>query len=210
MFRHLTTCPSPRLAQLKMASVDPALKAPLYILAFLAVVISSLLLRPGPTRVFLFLPLVAAFCATTAYYRTDSKTNDYSLGCNVAYVTFSFIDRLILSNAESEFFKIGNGATEDTRGKPIAPPLDSWSAKLQWSCALWTSQRGVNWSWKVKNVPLGVPHTYPAWYWTPQQTPFPNAHERLGNSSLGFLRAGSICSQSLMSFRRCFNHRQSQ
>ena len=137
---------------------------PLWVCSLGLVGVVSLLLSPGRTRFFLFLPITTAIVLYTPYIRTATHLQDYSTGCNIAHYFLLWVDRLLLSDAERDFYHVRGPSARDPASPLSPPPFDSWTAKLRWSGGLWVQMRGVGWSWQVNGVPPALPATYPRWY----------------------------------------------
>ena len=139
----------------------PAYLTPLLYLASAA----ALLPQPGVSRFLVPLPLIFwAGVGLLSYYGT-SPVEAYFRGCYVGQIWLIFLDQHLLSKPETDFYLIDDSAPDRGEPKADAPPahLQTWYAKLWWSLQILSSQRGGGWSWQVKNVPRGVPSTYPRW-----------------------------------------------
>ena len=145
------------------------LRAPVLLALVLAVNITALLLPPGKTRIFLFLPPLLLLAAQGPSLSTGTRFNDYSLGCNLVTLTLTFVDRVILSHAEQDFYSISDGATRDDAGKPKPHDFGGWRDKLWWSSTLAIGQRGIGWSYQVKGLRRGVSRSYPRWKFAASQ-----------------------------------------
>ncbi|KAI9761984.1 MAG: hypothetical protein M1840_001513 [Geoglossum simile] len=122
--------------------------------------ILSLPTRQFRTLLFLAFTLTAAIALPSR--TTRSPAHDYWFGILFAGSVIRGVDYIILTNAEKDFYHVdGNGAPEKTPWRRGTP---SWSpAKWLWAASIWLNNRGVNWSWEVKNIRPKPAAGYPIW-----------------------------------------------
>jgi len=91
------------------------------------------------------------FTARVFKYPTGEKAQDYFLPIQAAIILTRWVDFYVLHNPEKEFSRLKDHSVRPT----------TWWVKLGWVWDLNTTFRGIGWNWKVKNVPVEMPHSNP-------------------------------------------------
>lgn len=174
------------LLHLPSLAVNRSIDARVWLLPLhTAACMSSFLLPAGKLRFFSVAPLVVNLIYEIPKYGSGAAAQDNLLGINTAVLILKFIDWTVLHCAEDDAWEVDEGDQDEGKGQPrnsvasatttkdatvpekvVRAPITRWE-KLMWSVKLWTTNRGIGWNWKVKNVPRGVPPTYSKWYRSP-------------------------------------------
>jgi hypothetical protein len=112
---------------------------------------------------FFFFTIAIPTLALLPYYTTGITLSDYRTSTFLVYWVVRALDFFVLAAPEKEFWRVRTGggakvATEQHWDKH----LWSWR-KLGWSVGIWATQRGIGWSWEVKNVGPKAPIGYLVW-----------------------------------------------
>jgi hypothetical protein len=128
---------------------------------------TTLSLPPRPFRKLLFLAIILPTALTLPHLATSATSNDYWFGILFFGSVYRGIDYIILSHAEKEFYVVGRG--EKT---PWRRGVGNWSLeKWMWAARIWANNRGVGWSWEVKNIGPKPPVGFPVWWGIPLYSP---------------------------------------
>lgn len=113
-------------------------------------------------RLLFLLALTVPIYAALPFYTTGDVTRDYLIGCAFGIQIFLVADFFLLSKPEAEFWRV------DECGKAVNGKRgwegNGWSLeKFWWSAGIWSTARGIGWSWEVKNTNPKPPVGYPVW-----------------------------------------------
>ncbi|KAH0562494.1 hypothetical protein GP486_002815 [Trichoglossum hirsutum] len=113
-------------------------------------------------RVFLFLSFMLLIWLAMLHDTSGSATVDDMIGMLFVGWFFRALDYIVLTDTAKEFYKTEGGGEDKNREKdPWRMGVQTWSkAKWMWSASIWTNDRGINWSWEVKNIRPKVPVGY--------------------------------------------------
>ncbi|EKG10411.1 Cytochrome P450 [Macrophomina phaseolina MS6] len=91
-------------------------------------------------------------------YTASDAAVDFIGGVYMGAVALKWLDFVVLHRTESEYHRSNPSASNPDIN---TGQFDSWISRLSYSFSLWTTTRGVGWSWQVKNIPRGVLAGYP-------------------------------------------------
>ena len=122
-----------------------------YIPVFFAVLVASLALRRGPSRIYTTLPLMLGLLSMLPYHTEGSFKKDFDLG-NLVLGWFLVYLSYMFSNPEQDIWKLDDGQKISSAARYDGMQRKSFWQKLPWSFGIWTNPRGVGWSHEVPNL----------------------------------------------------------
>ncbi|KAF2499684.1 hypothetical protein BU16DRAFT_524141 [Lophium mytilinum] len=130
---------------------------------FFLVVVGSLAFRPSLVRTATTLPLLGILL--WQFVLLEEKTffgDQFSLGCLIGLLFFTYIDRIVLANPDKEGWHKRTDSDADSEAATPAAP-EGFFERIWWSFLTFINLRGIGWSYQVKNVPATVPANYSRW-----------------------------------------------
>ena len=124
---------------------------------------SALIPPPGWGRVLIFVPLVVGLNVLQLCFNTGTPLNDYVMGTSISAQLLAVVDRLVLSHPERDFYKLVPPSRPDDAAAKPGGMRQHWTEKIWWCSKLFLTNRGVGWSWQVKNTPPSLPVDYSRW-----------------------------------------------
>lgn len=136
--------------------LDERVPMPLWIMPAYATLLSSSLLLPKTIRIAFVLPLAVWLLSQFPRYTFISFGVTYLVAIPLVGLLWQWVDMAILNEPSEAFFQVSEdpAAPKDlAKSKAEGFMPDSIVGKLIWSNQLLTTNRGIGWNWKVKNVP---------------------------------------------------------